>query len=194
MIKIKDYVAANLLSLNPDKSQIMLISKNKKLKDKFKIDLNGKLVKDSKEIKPLGITLDKNIMWDTHIKKNLIPQLLNKVRTFRKISRYLSQKFKHMYANYIYRSKLLYGIESWGGAQLTNISTLQRIQDRMTKYVFGEEKKHSFGLSETTIIKMAPNQAQNITSNAQNDIQTNKFGQTGGIGISHAPEREITPN
>ena len=77
MEKIKEYTASNKLCLNPNKSKIMLISKNLLLKDKFEVNLNGKTVRHSKEIKLLGITINKDLMWDTHVRTNLIPQLSN---------------------------------------------------------------------------------------------------------------------
>ena len=42
MAKIETYAAANKLCLNPDKSQVMLVSKNKNLKENFTITLGGK--------------------------------------------------------------------------------------------------------------------------------------------------------
>ena len=143
MTKIEDYAAANKMCLNPDKTQVMLISKNTEINKNFQLELGGKTVKHSQEIKVLGITIHDTLMWDKHVISNLVPQLNNRVITFSKLSKYLDQKFQTIYSNSIYRSKLLYGIENWGGgAQLTTIRKLQKIQDKMVNLTAGKSIKH----------------------------------------------------
>ena len=69
MSKVEDYTAANKLCLNPDKTKVMLVTKDKTIKDEFQVTLKGKLIKHSKEINLLGITVEENLMWDNHVKK-----------------------------------------------------------------------------------------------------------------------------
>ena len=78
--------------------------------------LGGKTVKHSQEIKVLGISIHESLMWDKHVNSNLVPQLNNRVITFSKSIKIPGPKIQNHILNSIYRSKLLYGIENWGGA------------------------------------------------------------------------------
>ena len=127
------------LVVNPDKTKVVIVTKNEKVKEEFTVRLNGKDIKHTTEIKILGINVSESLMWDRHVEKNLLPQVKNRVRVFRIVSRYMGQKFRRMYANAIYRSKILYGIEAWGGVQKTLMSKLQAQQDIMSKLTLGKE-------------------------------------------------------
>ena len=51
----------------------------------------------------------------------------------------MGPKFRRIYANACYRSKLLYGIEAWGGLLKGTIAKLQAQQDMMTKMTLGKD-------------------------------------------------------
>ena len=46
--QLEDYAAANLLAINPDKTKVIVISKDKKVKEEFQVVLNKKVVKHSR--------------------------------------------------------------------------------------------------------------------------------------------------
>ena len=96
----------------------MVTTKNQDTKDNFEINLGGKLIKHQKEVTVLGITLTQDLTWDRHLVKNLMPAIQNRVQAFKRIAPYLGPNFKKVYANSIYRSKLFYGIETWGPGKL----------------------------------------------------------------------------
>ena len=87
MEKIEQYTRANQLSLNSEKTQIILFTKDKKYKEEFKITLNGKEVKHQSEVVILGNILSESLTWETHIRKRLIPALRNRVRTLRMVKK-----------------------------------------------------------------------------------------------------------
>ena len=130
---VHDYMNANKLQLNPQKSQIMLISKDKKFKNNFKITLNDKIIKHKAEMIVLGNTLSDTLSWDTHVRSVVIPALTNRVRTLRNVAKYLKPGFKAQYANSVFFAKLMFGIESWGGAAQSLISKVQHLQDQASK-------------------------------------------------------------
>ena len=115
MNKVEEYMKSNRLSLNKDKTQFMLISKDERLKKEIAIEMSGKIVKHQRELKILGNTLSENLTWDSHVQKILIPALNNRVRTLRTLSKYMGNKFKKIYANSVFKSKVMFGIETWGG-------------------------------------------------------------------------------
>ena len=54
MDKISQYTAANQLALNKEKSAILIVWKNKKLKKNFEIKLGGKIIRNRDSLKILG--------------------------------------------------------------------------------------------------------------------------------------------
>ena len=115
MTEVNKYTLANRLHLNQDKTQIMLQTKDKNLKETFCVNLGGKEIYHSKEVNILGNTLSDELTWDRHVTKNVIPSLRNRVRTLRGVNKFLDRGFRACYSNSVFQSKLMYGIENWGG-------------------------------------------------------------------------------
>ena len=126
MDKVEDYTNANKLALNADKTQITLFTKDQDYKDNFCIELKGKNVKYQKEMKILGNLLSENLSWEVHVKKILIPTLQNKIRTLKLVNKYLGKGFKAIFTNSIFRSSLMFGLETWGGVAKSLISKIPK--------------------------------------------------------------------
>ena len=109
------YMEANKLALNSDKSQVMIISKDNEMKRNFSVTMNDKIIKHKDQITILGNTLSSSLTWEAHITNVLLPALKNRVRTLWILTRYLPAGFRAIYANSIFRSCLMFGIETWGG-------------------------------------------------------------------------------
>ena len=109
---------ANQLSLNSDKTQILLMTKDQSYKDKFQVILNNKIIKHQKEATVLGNLISENLTWEAHVIKKLIPALRNRIRTMRLVTKYMDQGYRAIYSNAAFRSKLMFGLETWGGGHL----------------------------------------------------------------------------
>ena len=118
MESVETYTKANRLALNPDKSMIMLNTKNAAEKETFSVVLKGKVVKHSSEMIVLGNLLSDQLTWDRHVTSVLIPALRNRLRSMRIINKYLGNGFKAVYLNATFRSRLMFGIETWGGGSV----------------------------------------------------------------------------
>ena len=81
--KVEDYTRANQLSLNADKTKIVLMTKDKYYKEKFHVILDNKEVRHQKQATVLGNLLPENLTWEAHVSKNLVPALRNRIRTIR---------------------------------------------------------------------------------------------------------------
>ena len=127
-------MANNKLSLNPDKSQVMLWTEDDRERQDFQIILEGNTIRHQKEIKILGNTISDSLTWDSHIAKNLIPSLRNRVQTLKIVSRYMDKGFKARFANSIFRSKLMFSLETWGGGPKTLITRIQSLQNQASKW------------------------------------------------------------
>ena len=108
-------------------------------KQDFKITLNGKQVLHSPQIKILGNLVTDNLTWDSHVERFVLPGLRNRVRTLGLTTKYMDPKFKRIYTNSIYRSKLMFAIDTWGGCSTKLLKKVQHIQDKASKIVIGKQ-------------------------------------------------------
>ena len=115
--RLESYMHANKLALNPEKSRIMIVTKNQDIKKNFKIQIAGKEITHVPVLKILGNIVTEDITWDHHVNKVVIPDLSNRVRTLRNISAYMNPHFRKIYAGAIFRGKLTFAIDAWGGVK-----------------------------------------------------------------------------
>ena len=121
---ISDWFKANKLTLNVEKTVFMLFHpKGKKLKEQLTFE--NKTIENSHETKFLGIWLNDNLSWESHIrqlsikiKENII--LLRKSKNLLKHNAMLPIYYGHVH------SHIKYGILLWGS--MINSSQLARIQ------------------------------------------------------------------
>ena len=66
--KVSDWLTANKLTLNVEKSNFILISSQHNLSCQVNLSINDKSVVEKDYIKYLGVILDKNFNWKHHIK------------------------------------------------------------------------------------------------------------------------------
>ena len=92
MDQIEDYAAANRLAINPEKTKIVVVSKNENVKNDFEVQLNGKIVKHSSEVKILGIRMSEDLLWDRHVEKVLLPQIKKPSENFQASSKVFRDK------------------------------------------------------------------------------------------------------
>ena len=115
---IEDYMRANLLSLNRDKTQVMILNRDPILQTQIDIVATPKNITNKSTMVFLGVTLSDRLNWKQFLtdgKANLFKQLQNRVSALKKIRSYISLKFAKNLANALFLSKLLYAAELWGG-------------------------------------------------------------------------------
>ena len=135
--RLEEYTNSNKLALNPEKSKIMVITKDKTIQDNFEIQIHGKTVHHQSQLTILGTIFSQDLKWEQHIKSLVIPQLSFRLRTLKNVAGYMDQKFKQTYASAIFRGKLIYSIDAWGGASQTSLTKIQTIQDKAAKFILG---------------------------------------------------------
>ena len=117
MISALDYMTewflANGLALNIEKTNIMKFTSNNLWDETFQITQNNKLIKETNNTNFLGLELDKNLNWKTHIKK-ILPKLSSSCYLIRRM--YAScniNTLKMIYFAY-FHSIMEFGIIFWG--------------------------------------------------------------------------------
>ena len=69
LINIQNWLNANKLALNVDKSSFLIFHPpQKKLPYRIKLSINGRSFKYDKSIKYLGIMFDSHLKWKEHVK------------------------------------------------------------------------------------------------------------------------------
>lgn len=101
-----------------------------------------------REIKYLGLTVDKNLNWKCHI-TYLKKYLLSCLRQFYLLKTVCPISILRAVYFALVDSKLQYGISCWGGVYLSNISSLLITQKKIVRLVMGvNRRERSFPLFE----------------------------------------------
>jgi len=134
--KISDWMLANRLTVNYEKTNYMIFCPDKQHKDSLVLNLNinNKLINKVTSIKYLGIYIDENLTWKTHI-EDLCQSLRKYVGIFYQLSLKLPQKIlKMLYFALIY-SRILYAIEIYANTYITYLHDLMMINNRILRII-----------------------------------------------------------
>ena len=121
------------MKFNPDKCEhISVTNKKKPLKTSYK--LHGQTLKQVKNTKYLGVTIDNKLSWNDHINK--VTKKANSTRAF--LQRNTSMCPRHIkarcYETYV-RPQLEYASTVWDPPTRKNVSKLESVQRRAARYV-----------------------------------------------------------
>ena len=124
--KLDIWLKQNKLFLNYSKSNYMLINKypHKQIDSKFMISINSNPLARVNTVKYLGIYIDDNLKWTSHIRYMSL-QLAKYCGLFYRIRKFLTKDVLRMlYYSLIY-SRITYGITVWGTASKTTLHELE---------------------------------------------------------------------
>ena len=102
---INNWFYENFMVLNPEKSHFMCIGQ--KIDDAETLNFNNFVIKNSKEVEILGITLDRNMNFHTHI-KNICRKAGQKLSALLRTSTDLHQGKKVLLCMSIIKSEFIY--------------------------------------------------------------------------------------
>ena len=135
--KISKWLKANKLTVNPSKSNIIIIPSNlNQLPVTIKTYLNNTLISQTSAANYLGITIDTDLKFHNHIvllehKISRTIGILSKLRHFLPQSTLL----KIYYA--LIHSQLMYGLPIWGSTFPSYINKLKSLQNKAVKTIGG---------------------------------------------------------
>ena len=126
---IVHWLRANRISLNVDKTEIIIFRPKKKtIKRKRNFRISGQKIKTTTKTKYLGINLEEHLTWSQHIK--LLKSKLSRANgLLSKIRYYTSQELLRTIYYALFDSHVRYGCQIWGhsNSQLINdLAILQR--------------------------------------------------------------------
>lgn len=127
--KIGEWLRANRLSLNVEKSSFMLFSHARVSHVPISISIYNTLVNQVQNVKFLGVHIDDRLNFNEHI-NNVTKKLSQVTGIMRRISPLVPCVVLRQIYFALFQSHLSYGIIVWGGCGATNHSKLNRVQNR----------------------------------------------------------------
>lgn len=126
----QQYCMSNDLVFNENKSKQMYFGRNR--------DISTELpnLQNVNVLKHLGLTLDNNLSWNTHI-DNLCNKLSSAIFAIKRTSAVSSPEATKIAYHALFQSHLQYGIVLWGGASSGNLQRLLKIQKRALRVMTG---------------------------------------------------------
>ena len=137
---VKDYMVANRLHLNPDKTTLLVVSKHPDRRKQLFLPTEKEDVWPSEHHKYLGIWVSDNLKWNHHLidaKESLTKQLTTRLSALKKIRPFVSTKLMMQLTNGLFASKINFGAELWIGAPLYLRKKIQSLQLQACRITLG---------------------------------------------------------
>lgn len=142
MKKIQAWLGIYQLSLNISKTHYLAFSLNKTNKPDFssiKVAGMREVIRETNEIKYLGIIIDNNLKWVNHV--NYLTKKIRKlIYKFYQLRDILSRKLLIMVYKSLVESLLTYGILVWGGMYRNALQKLNTTQNYILKIIFKKQR------------------------------------------------------
>ena len=124
---VNDWFYENFMVLNPEKSYFMCLGKD--IDDTETLSYNDLALKNSKEVEILGITLDRSMGFNTHI-KNICRKAGQKLSALLRISPYLDQGKKVLLYKSMIKSQFNYCPLVWMFCSRQSNNLINRVHER----------------------------------------------------------------
>ena len=127
---LMDWFKANQLTMNMDKTEFVLFSKNNSQSETIDLDLDGIVLKSTTNVKFLGLWIDNKLTWKKHLGVLLV-KLKQNTNLLKLGNKFLTKRVKkHVYYAHLY-SHIIYGLVLWGN--MLDQTSLNKIQTCMNK-------------------------------------------------------------
>ena len=137
---IEEYMVANRLVINSDKTHLVVMAsrKNDAARQSVELRAGQHIIQPSETEKLLGCNISQNLKWKLHIQtgeNSLIRQLTSRLNALQKVSIFATFKTRLSAANGAFMSVLAYLIPVWGGCEGYLVKALQVLQNRGARQV-----------------------------------------------------------
>ena len=138
--KISNYMAANNLVINADKTHLVVMGTKHTAarRDEVTLQADQHVIQPSVTEKLLGGVICEDLKWKEHLLKSeqsLIKQLTSRINGLNLVASRAPLGTRLMVANGIVMSKLCYLIQLWGGCEEYLLHSLQVLQNRAARAV-----------------------------------------------------------
>ena len=132
LVGVMEWFKINSLKANPGKFQFMVLGN--KDERSFNIHINNVQIKNSNKVTLLGIIIDKNLTFKTHISE-LCRRASYKLHSLRRIRKYLTVEKAKLLANAFINSQFNYAPLIWMFANKCSIDKILKIHKRTLQIV-----------------------------------------------------------
>jgi hypothetical protein len=141
LANFSDWLSANRLLLNSDKTKLIVFRSRKCRKDlEAPADiLNGVELQQTTNESFLGVLLDESMKWYDHTCK-VANNLSRKLGMMTKIKNFVSKATLKMVYNCFVRPLLIYGIQLWGATFKKRLTRIQKVQEKAIRLLTGATK------------------------------------------------------
>ena len=141
--RISDYMAANKLVINGDKTHLVVMGSRKSAARRQEVSINadGHIITPSRTENLLGAVICEDMKWKEHLlssDRSLVLQLTSRVNGLSKVASRAPMATRLMIANGIFMSKLVYLIQLWGNSEKYLLKAIQIIQNRAARVITGK--------------------------------------------------------
>ena len=144
LVKVNEYFSLNGLKMNANKTQFMFIGSRyyiSRLRENIAIKVNSDSIRPSKNIKNLGVTMDRHFSFENHI-ENIYGKSKGILYFINRNKRKFDEKSRKLVVEALVISLLSYCSVIWNGTSSVNIREIQTIQNFAAKVASGHGKKY----------------------------------------------------
>ena len=143
LMKINQWLIANRLSLNIDKSNYVIFQPSQKKSEIISLSISSKCLTREKSVKYLGVIFDEHLNWKCHVNQ-ISKKISRNIGILAKMRYYVPQNIlKQLYYCLIY-PYLTYGILVWGNAYENSIKNVVILQKKVIRIIsFSEYNSHT---------------------------------------------------
>ena len=154
MKRLITWFKANKLTLNLGKTACVLFQRNGQ-RQTITLDLDNIQIINSKDVKFLGLWLDEDLTWCTHVQK-LILKLTRNLNLLKYSKKMMPKETKKLVYHTHIGSHIQYGLVLWGnGASNEQIQKLQKLQDQCMYYISGDKIKNTSVNKDLKILRIS---------------------------------------
>jgi hypothetical protein len=124
------------MKVNPDKFQAIAIGKNTQSKN-ISFNLNGNIIKTEGEVKLLGVTIDYELKFNSHI-TNICRKASRQLNVLNRMGKYLNRLGKLTIYHSFILSSFNYCPVICHFCSEANTKKMEKIQERALKFIYNE--------------------------------------------------------
>lgn len=134
LMSVTKWIKDNQLILNIPKTKTIIIGCKSFGDPELKLEIDGEIIEQVKEVKLLGVIIDNRLSWGKHI-ENIVTKMGKILSVIRRCAQFLTQKTLKIVTQSLVLSNLDYCAVVWSNAAKKHLTKLQKIQNKAARMV-----------------------------------------------------------
>ena len=140
LAKISDWLIANKLSLNTKKSTYIVTTLGNKRPNKRNLFINNEVIAETNSVKYLGVLIDNNLTWKTHIQQTKL-KIAKSIGVLSRLRHIVSKDILVSIYNVFIQPHIIYSIINWGGTYSSILEPLRKAMKHAVSLISFEPMK-----------------------------------------------------